>query len=343
MKTLPIKELNGATVKVSIVPTGNKDIRPQNKMNPEYITVHNTGNANEGADALMHEKYLINQAKGKTARTASWHFTVDDKYIVQHIPLDENAWHAGDGGKGTGNRKSIGIEICENPDMDYKKAEENAIALIVYLMKELNIPIDRVVPHKHWSGKQCPRVILGSKEGWTGFHNRIKKAYEASKGKASTAKKSTPASPSKQTFTTINKPLLRRGSTGKYVRELQTILSKLGYCIVIDGIFGQGTEYTVKQFQKKHGLAVDGIVGRKTWAKLLEQAEKNPNASLTPPYKIGVTTANVWLHNKPDVTEKSRVRVLKKGERHRVFGEVNGMYRVGTNAFVSKKYVKIVE
>ncbi len=33
----------------------------------------------------------------------SWHFTVDDSVVYQHLPLDENGWHAGDGTNGTGN------------------------------------------------------------------------------------------------------------------------------------------------------------------------------------------------------------------------------------------------
>lgn len=38
-----------------------------------------------------------------------------------------------------------------------------------------------------------------------------------------------------------------------------------------DGYFGPGTLKAVKDYQKKNGLSVDGIVGRKTWTKLLGQ------------------------------------------------------------------------
>ena len=43
------------------------------------------------------------------------------------IPLNEVARHAGDGGSGTGNRRSISIEICESGDR--AKTLENAIKL----------------------------------------------------------------------------------------------------------------------------------------------------------------------------------------------------------------------
>ncbi|MBT2598608.1 MULTISPECIES: peptidoglycan-binding domain-containing protein [unclassified Oceanobacillus] len=35
-----------------------------------------------------------------------------------------------------------------------------------------------------------------------------------------------------------------------------------------DGIFGEKTEIAVKDYQKRHGLLVDGIVGKKTWNKM---------------------------------------------------------------------------
>ena len=36
-----------------------------------------------------------------------------------------------------------------------------------------------------------------------------------------------------------------------------------------DGDFGKDTLAAVKKYQLKHGLSPDGIVGEKTWAKLL--------------------------------------------------------------------------
>ena len=71
-----------------------------------------------------------------------------------------------DGVNGTGNRKSIGIEICENVDGDFDKAVSNAQWLINKLMDEQNISISNVVPHKHWSGKNCPHLLLSK---WDDF------------------------------------------------------------------------------------------------------------------------------------------------------------------------------
>lgn len=181
MKTISVKQLGTAKVIVDIVPKGNKEIRPAIAMNPKFITIHNTGNSGKGAGAKSHNTYIHNMANLPPAQTgyASWHFSVDDKLIYQHLPLDETAWHCGDGaGKNSGNMTSIGIEICENPETNTKQAEENAIALTVYLLRQLNLPVVNVKPHQAWSGKYCPRVILKRDGSFTPFHNRIKTAYK---------------------------------------------------------------------------------------------------------------------------------------------------------------------
>lgn len=65
-------------------------------------------------------------------------------------------------------------------------------------------------------------------------------------------------------------PTIREGAKGDLVMQLQDMLSKLGSTLKIDGIFGSGTRSAVRAFQNKNGLVVDGIVGPKTWGKLLE-------------------------------------------------------------------------
>jgi len=54
--------------------------------------------------------------------------------------------------------------------------------------------------------------------------------------------------------------LLKRGSKGSHVKELQTALE-----LSADGIFGADTELALRRFQSENGLAADGIVGTKTW------------------------------------------------------------------------------
>ena len=62
---------------------------------------------------------------------------------------------------------------------------------------------------------------------------------------------------------------LKKGSKGKMVEKLQTLLNAAGYeCGKADGMFGNKTLVAVKSFQKDKGLTVDGIVGAKTWSVL---------------------------------------------------------------------------
>jgi hypothetical protein len=72
---------------------------------------------------------------------------------------------------------------------------------------------------------------------------------------------------------TIELSMLQRGSKGAQVKTVQRILKGLGYSLGIygiDGDFGATTQKRVIEFQKKNGLAADGIVGKDTWTALLK-------------------------------------------------------------------------
>lgn len=156
------------------IPAGRRN-RPGTKMTPLYITIHDTQNLKEGADAEAHARFL----KGGAADVpASWHFTVDHDSIIQHLPLDEAAFHAGDGRNGPGNTTSLAVEITENPDGNRAKAEANAAELVASLLKQFNLGIDRVIQHNRWSGKDCPRVLRSRSGGWEGFIKAVQSYLE---------------------------------------------------------------------------------------------------------------------------------------------------------------------
>lgn len=62
--------------------------------------------------------------------------------------------------------------------------------------------------------------------------------------------------------------VLRQGDTGQEVVFLQERLRQLQYNVFTDGVFGQGTEAAVMEFQLDNGIASDGIVGAGTWEAL---------------------------------------------------------------------------
>ncbi len=69
------------------------------------------------------------------------------------------------------------------------------------------------------------------------------------------------------------------GSTGSAVNKLQSVLNEHGYDLAVDGIFGPKTRDAVRDYQKKNGLKLDGIVGKETWGSLLAQPSYTPSYS----------------------------------------------------------------
>ena len=125
----------------------------------------------------------------------------------------------------------------------------------------------------------------------------------------------------------IDKPVLRRGSRGEAVRELQTLLYNYGaYTIIcengpisayVDGIFGPKTERAVKAFQYQVFLVEDGIVGNKTWRALYKGAPVD-----MPILQVG---------SKGELVKKVQVRLIQGGYYS---GPVDGNFGSSTKASV---------
>lgn len=151
-------------IETDLVPRGRSN-RPGTPLRPTHITIHNTDNSDPGADARAHAAYI----KGPDARRrmVSWHYSVDDKRCVKHIPTGERAFHAPGG-----NSKSIGIEVCQNEGIDQDAAIERAALLAAVLMAAFDIPEENVVTHKFWTGKDCPHIILRRPGGFPAFRSK---------------------------------------------------------------------------------------------------------------------------------------------------------------------------
>lgn len=146
--------------------------RTARKQNPIYIVIHDTGNTGKGANANAHFNYF-----NGGNRNSSADFFVDDTQVLQVNDYTKYyTWHCGDGkGKyGITNSNSIGIEICINSDGNYNIAFQNAVELTKHLMKELNIPVERVVRHYDASRKNCPASMSGNNwELWSKFKEAL--------------------------------------------------------------------------------------------------------------------------------------------------------------------------
>ena len=183
-------------IKKNLVSKDKYNVKCPYSMTPEYITVHNTAN---DASAEKEINYMISNNN-----QVSYHYAVDDIQIVQGVPTDRNTWNAGDGGSGTGNRKSIAIEICYSKSGGDKfiKAEKNTAEFIASLLKEKGWGIDRVKKHQDWNGKYCPHRTLDM--GWDRFIDMIKSHLNGgttTKPQPSTNTSTTTQTSSKQTVT----------------------------------------------------------------------------------------------------------------------------------------------
>ena len=94
-------------------------------------------------------------------------------------------------------------------------------------------------------------------------------------------------------------PVLRSGSQGEEVWQLQTRLQELGYYTsAVDGQFGPGTRSAVVDFQRQHGLDADGIVGEGTKAVLYSgSAQPKPTAPPTNPPTAVPEVVPAWVRS----------------------------------------------
>ena len=66
-------------------------------------------------------------------------------------------------------RAASGIEICVDAGGDFEQAKVNAASLVRLLMERHDIPLDRVVQHNRWNGKDCPKTIRATASAWEAF------------------------------------------------------------------------------------------------------------------------------------------------------------------------------
>ena len=165
-------------------------------------------------------------------------------------------------GAHTEDYNTSGMGICCEGNYMVETMPAAQKAALIELIKDIrkrygNLPIKG---HRDLNATSCPgdnfpmADIMAEVEGQAG----AKPAHEANK--------------TNQEVCEVKVRVLGMGDDGKAVRALQRLLIAEGYnCggFGADGVFGAGTERSVRAYQGAHGLAVDGIVGAKTWGSLL--------------------------------------------------------------------------
>lgn len=119
---------------------------------------------------------------------------------------------------------------------------------------------------------------------------------------------------------------LKKGDIGDDVKFLQSLLF-----LKEDGIFGSLTEEGVKDFQKKNGLKVDGIVGPVTWSYLTSSTLNDYLIKSTRPIK------EIILHcSATPEGEDFTVNDIKKWHLNRGFNDIGYHYVVYRDGSVNK-------
>jgi N-acetylmuramoyl-L-alanine amidase len=252
---------DSATVE-RVVPSPNHGER-RGVVRPDMLVLHYTGMP-DGFAALA-------RLCDPKSQVSAHYVVFEDGRLVQCVQEARRAWHAGAGswaGETDINSRSIGIEIV-NPghDGDYPDFPEGQIATVIALCRDIvarqSIPSCRVLAHSDVAPgrKQDP----GEKFPW---------ARLAAAGVGLWV----PPQP-----VVDGLPVLKPGTEGREVRELQARLARVGYGMPETGRYDGPTNEVVTAFQRHFRPArVDGTADASTMATLSKLlAALGPAAAIT--------------------------------------------------------------
>ena len=141
----------------------------------------------------------------------------------------------------------------------------------------------------------------------------------------------------------VTHPTLKKGSTGDAVKELQNDLNLLGSTdslkreLLIDGLFKIRTQQSLKKFQTEHGLKVNGICGKLTWAEIDKLMAKYIGATIKVKTRLN-------LRKGPSKAKYDVIKVLPVGYTDKIekvtLDNVWGKLR-NADGWVNLKYVDI--
>jgi len=284
---LSVNNIRGVPIHKRIMPV-REDKRTGIAMKPQYITIHNTGNSGAGANAAAHANIQINDSR----TWISWHYTVDNKEIYQSMPINEVAYHAGDG-TNIGNAATIAIEICENSDGNYAIAEKNAAYLTARLLYENNLDAGAIRQHKDWSGKNCPSNIIAATKGslgWVSFKAVVKTEYDK--------------------IVAENQVIEEEKGDNQISTQLQDVLSKSNYT------FNGGFVYGFKEGSTLQSVLDTLKVSEPSLTMEVKKDSNNVNLNTVvstgqvATIKIGSESAKVILVVKGDVNGDGKINIV---------------------------------
>ena len=280
-------------------------------MTPEFIVVHNTAN---DATAQNEIKYMISNDN-----QVSFHFAVDDKEVIQGLPLDRNAWACGDGTNGSGNRKGIQVEICysKSGGARFENAEKNAAKFIAQLLKERGWGVDKVKKHQDFSNKYCPHRTLD--KGWASFVNMIKDYLNE-----------------------LNKPVQSTQSSSISVGDKVKVKATATHYATGQSMasFVKGSAYEVTKVDGNKLLLSDIVSW--VWDYDVDKVESTTQSSSDNSFLVEIICDELNIRQQADFNSKV-VGTVKKGEVFTIIGEENGLGKLKSGAgyiSMNQKYVR---
>ncbi len=241
-----------------VVPSPNHDER---QLAVDLILLHYTG-MQSGEAALQ---WLCTPA----SRVSSHYVVFEDGRIVQCVPEERRAWHAGVSswaGETDINSCSVGIEIV-NPghEFGYRNFPLRQISAVIALCRSIRsrhgpIRPDRILAHsdvapmrKQDPGEKFPWALLAE----SGIGHWVRPAPLNLEGAT-----------------------VKIGDHGEAVRDLQRRLANYGYGVEVSGNFDDVTKAVVTAFQRHFRQArVDGVADPSTQLTLITLMERRQIAA----------------------------------------------------------------
>ena len=239
-----------------VVPSPNHDARAGGRA-PDMLLLHYTG--------MFSAEGALKRLCSAEAKVSCHYFVTEEGRIIQCVPEERRAWHAGEGAWGSDtdiNSCSIGIEIV-NPGHDYgypdfpRRQIAAVTALCRAILRRRLIKPERVLAHSDIAPvrKQDP----GEKFPWRTLHN-AGVGHWVEPG---------PIKPG---------PSFERGNSGDGIRAFQAALRDYGYDVPVSGDFDERTRVAVIAFQRHFRPALcDGKLDSSTLVTLRRLIDALPD------------------------------------------------------------------
>ena len=280
------------------------------------VVIHDTDAP--GGTAQNNRDYFNNNSVD-----ASAHYFVDWNKVIQTIPENEVAWHAGR----TANHKYLSIEICvpsKHNAYQFNKAYNNAVDLTVDMCRRYNWKVSDIFSHEWCS--------LNYKE--TDHTDPV--AYFREYGKSmDTFRKDVARKLSVADNNGISDSEVSKAASylGDNARKVQYLLNCFGYNLYIDGQCGRRTTQCIGYLQTRLDIYPDHLFGPKSIKKALSQldiAERGCgfiNETKLIQYMLGVTPQDGIFGN------KTYAKVVEFQKNHGIYPDGRVGFKTFTKLF----------